>query len=88
MANTLAYNKIKIINLAETFTGPISKGRLLALLENIRLGWKWMKMTNTPAYYKINLIIPVEAFTGDLPTVPENIRLGWKWMNMTNTLAC
>jgi hypothetical protein len=38
VANTLAYSKIKIINLVEPFTGPISKGRLLTLLENIRLG--------------------------------------------------
>ncbi len=31
--------------------GTPLKGRLLALSKNIRLGWKYMAIVNTPAYY-------------------------------------
>ncbi len=31
--------------------GPL-KGRLMALLVNIRLGWKGLLVKNTPAYFK------------------------------------
>jgi len=30
---------------------PAKQGRLKALPSNIRLGWKWLTMANTTAYY-------------------------------------
>jgi len=36
--------------------------RLLALLENIILGWKWLKVTNTLAYYGTALIYVTNKF--------------------------
>jgi hypothetical protein len=35
----------------ELLMGVLSKGRLLALHANIRPGWKWLIITDTPAYY-------------------------------------
>ncbi len=36
---------------------PYYNGKLLALLANIRLGWKWMVVTNALAYYDSATII-------------------------------
>ncbi len=35
---------------------------LLALLSNIRLGWKWLTVTDTTAYYGTELITAVKGF--------------------------
>jgi hypothetical protein len=37
------------------FMGLLSKEKLLALPVNIRLGWNWLKVANTPAYYNIKI---------------------------------
>ncbi len=40
-------------NKAGHITGLRSKGRLLALPSNVRLGSKWFPMKNAPAYYTV-----------------------------------
>jgi hypothetical protein len=37
-------------------------GRLLALLANIRLGWKWLTMTNALAYCNTESVATVKSF--------------------------
>ncbi len=39
-----------------------SKERLIALLTSIRLGWKWLTVTNTLADYAIEFITAVNIF--------------------------
>ncbi len=39
------------------------KGQPLVLPANIRLGWKWLKVKNTLAYYGTELIMDVKNFT-------------------------
>jgi hypothetical protein len=46
----------------ELLIGPHSNGRLLALPTNIRLGFKWMAVANTLAYYDAATIIAVKCF--------------------------
>jgi hypothetical protein len=48
--------------LSETFMGLHFKGRLFALLPNIILGWKGLKVTNTLAYRGPKLITIVKSF--------------------------
>ncbi len=43
-------------------TGLHSKGRVLALPTNISLGWKWLTLTNTLAYYATEFITAVKSF--------------------------
>ncbi len=40
-----------------------AEGGLLALPENSRLGWKWLTVPNTLAYYGIKLKISMRSFT-------------------------
>ncbi len=35
-----------------------------ALLENIRLGWMWLAVTNTLAYYGTEFVTAMKRFTG------------------------
>ncbi len=46
----------------EALTRLHSNGRLLALLENIRIGWKGMAVTNIVPYYDIATIVVVKKF--------------------------
>ncbi len=49
-------------NKVKHLSGAPLKGRLLALSTNIRLGWKGLTETNTPAYYENLLITAVKSF--------------------------
>ncbi len=40
-------------------SGIHSNGRLLALLTNVRLGWKWMEAAHTLAYQDTETIMAV-----------------------------
>jgi hypothetical protein len=42
-------------------TGLHPKGRLLALPENIKQGWKWQKKTNTLADYNTEVIFAIKT---------------------------
>ncbi len=57
------------------------KGRLLALLSNIMLQFKWFVLTNELAYDNRLL------FKGRLLVLLANIRLQYKWFVLTNALA-
>jgi len=69
------------------------------LITNIRLGCKWLRATNSPAYYSTPLKLPDSSITHNNWTRMEiadsykftsllaNIRLGWKWLIVTNALA-
>jgi hypothetical protein len=50
---------------------------------NIRLGWKWHKVTNILAYYDSKLITKDNCKGGG-----RYIRKGWKWNKVINILAC
>jgi hypothetical protein len=41
------------------------------LLTNIRLGWKWISVTNAPLYNCIWVITVVKIFTVQVPIVPR-----------------
>ena len=47
--------------------GLQSYGRLLDLPSNIRLGWKWIEVANTLAYYKTTTITAVKGFIVQAP---------------------
>ncbi len=47
--------------------GLHSNGRLLALQVNFRLGWKWMAVTNTLAYYDTAAITTQKSFILQTP---------------------
>jgi hypothetical protein len=49
------------------------KYKLLTLPTNIRQGWKCLTVTNTLAYYTLELITVVKTFTGETS--------GWKKFN-------
>jgi hypothetical protein len=71
---------------------PHSNGSLLVLSTNIRLGCKWLAVTNSLAYYVtvINIIQQGQREShsnGRLPAVHKNNRLGCKRLAVTNTLA-
>jgi hypothetical protein len=42
---------------------------LLALSPNIRLGWKWLTLANTSAYYNMAKITTVKGFTIQAPSI-------------------
>ncbi len=46
----------------EHLLGLVSIGRLLTLPGNIRLGWKWLTVTNTLAYFDTVSITAVKSF--------------------------
>ncbi len=46
---------------SHVLTGHNPNGCLLALPANIRLGWKWMAVANTPAYNSIETIMTVKV---------------------------
>jgi hypothetical protein len=46
----------------ESFKGKHSKVVLLDLMENIGLGWKWLAITNTLAFYNDKLTVAVKGF--------------------------
>ncbi len=50
------------------FGSPL-EGSLLTLATNIRLGWKILPRTNTPAYLKYLLITAVKCFISSAPRV-------------------
>ncbi len=58
---------------------------------SIKLGWKWLTMTNTLAYYTTELIMALNDSVLQkarvLAIASHNIKLGWKWLKMKNTLA-
>ncbi len=45
-----------------SLVGLHSKGRILALVENFRLVWKWLTEMNTLAYYDTVTIVAVKSF--------------------------
>ncbi len=51
----------------ELLTGLHSKGRLLALPESIRPGWKILTMASTLAYHRRELIIGGKSFMIQAP---------------------
>jgi len=51
----------------EHLTGFHSKGRLLALPESIRLGWKILTMASTLTYHRRELIIGGKSFMIQAP---------------------
>ncbi len=52
---------------------------MLSLPANIRLGWKWMAVTNNLAYYDKATITAVKSFIVQAP--------GWKRLSLANTLV-
>jgi hypothetical protein len=46
----------------EPFVGLLSNGRLLALPTKSGLGWKWMAVANTTAYYDLAIITALKCF--------------------------
>ncbi len=54
----------------------LSGATLLALPTNIRLGWKGLPGTNTPAFYKNLQIMAVKSFTVQAPDV--NLAPVWR----------
>ncbi len=50
----------------EPLKGLFSKGRLIALPANIRLGLKWMGLANIVAYYEMVTITAVKSFIAQL----------------------
>jgi len=76
--------------------------RHFALLGNIRLGWKQLTVTNSPAYYTISIVFVTMStsppslkfmskaglnFTARHLALPGGIRLGWKQLTMTKAPA-
>jgi hypothetical protein len=57
-----AVKSFKVQAREESFTKLDSTGKIAALLANIRLGWKWMPVKNTLAYYDTELITAVKKF--------------------------
>jgi hypothetical protein len=59
--------------------------------DHILLGWQWLKITNTLAYYIAVLVLAVAK--NDKQTsllfrsICDHIRLGCRWLEMTNTQA-
>ncbi len=51
----------------EFLTGLHSNGRHLALLTNIRLGWKGQRMTNALAYSNYELFTVTKSFMVPVP---------------------
>jgi hypothetical protein len=45
-----------LVGKARSLSGATLYGKLLALFTNVRLGWKRLPRTNTPAYYENSLI--------------------------------
>jgi hypothetical protein len=45
------------------YSRPCSEGRLLSLLVNIRLGWKYLTMTNATGYFNRQVIKPANFFS-------------------------
>jgi len=60
----------------KNLSGAPLKGRLLALPTNIRLGWRGLPQTNTPAYYSrkkfLKYVVRLNPFNNDLKDVKEN----------------
>jgi hypothetical protein len=44
-----------------------SNGRALTLPTNIRLGWKWLAVANTLAYYNMGTITSLKSFNVQAP---------------------
>ncbi len=67
------------------FTRLHSNGRLLALFANIRLGWKWMEVSNNLAYYDTATITAVKSFTQYFKTfskIPNFQQNCWIFMHV------
>ncbi len=45
-----------------SFTGLHPNGRLQTLPTNIKLGWRWVEVANTLAYYDTAAIMAVKSF--------------------------
>ncbi len=65
------------------------------LPESIRLGWKWLKVTNKLGYHAdvfavVSHVVPNLELTSRVKensrSLPVSIRLGWKLLKMTNKL--
>jgi hypothetical protein len=65
-----------------TITWLQSKGKLLALTANIRLGWRWRTVTNTLAYCSKELNTSVKKFySRDQETISY---WGFQWLSLSS----